>query len=116
MLRKISAILIGLLVSTNAHAELSRPIAYMTNQDTGRIELYMDKVPVEAILFSEQCMDSLVAKAWGANTNDNYGCWKARDDVITIFWLIGKGVNRTYHTNAFKMTKYGNQLYEGKFK
>ena len=115
MFRKIIVALFSMCVLIpNVYAAEAKPIAYMLNQDNGRIELYATKAPSEAARLYVQCKNALVAKTWGTNTEDSYGCWTAHDDVVNIFWVTGNGVGRTYYTKSFTMTKYGNKLMGGR--
>ena len=83
-------------------------VGVVQNESGGRIEL--TDIPCRP----EVDKPGMIAKAWGKG-NDIYGCWVfagVNGDTIMIQWMTsGTGSAKTYPTELFKLTPYGEKNY-----
>lgn len=80
-------------------------IGYTSNKVGGRIELSDIEAPGNV----PGCAGKFIARAFGGEGSDVYGCWNFNegDETLTITWPTGK---KTYLNDTFKVTEYGNEL------
>lgn len=89
-----------LLVGTR-EANAAEMVGYIDNPVGGRIELYDYAIPKKNVR-DAACVGALLAKAWGQNMDDVYGCWNVVQDTVIVRWFSQSGyTDRTYLIKSF---------------
>lgn len=102
----ISKLVVTLLVAATPFVATAQGIiGYSSNKVGGRIELS----DIEAPSGVPGCEGKFIARAFGGEGKDVYGCWNFNegDETLTITWPHGR---KTYLNETFKVTEYGNEL------
>jgi hypothetical protein len=101
---------VAAFVAINAHA--GNVLATMNNQNGGRIELAGIQTPAQVQNSISACKNTFIAKTWGNDGADTFGCWSSQGDTIVIEWLVGpNGVERTYMKSDFTLTPEAQAQY-----
>lgn len=89
----------------------------MANTDGGKIILTNDRLNSTDFARYPQCKQgSYVAKTWAPGYSDSEGCWTVDWDIdlVTIVWVTGSGLRKSYDLNQFEMTPGFKKYLEGK--
>lgn len=100
-------ILIAATLSLVCHQALAGTVFTLANDNGGNIEL----TDVAAPSTLQVCKSRLIAKTWGRNTKDMYGCWTldSSTNSVLIYW-VEFDEHRTYRAVDFIRTGYGDSL------